>query len=217
MRQKTCSVSQRRLHSYTPLDNFGTFSSTCLPTTVATLHALFGPNSVLTLARDFLVKDGYDKDTAFNLSLQEMAGSLEEHGKTLHGYGLPEPTVHGTEVSFEHRRWADLLPSMAENCDVAFSKFNSQQHQIFLDIDHAVVENRPLQAFVDGPAGTGKTFLINACCNRTRTRHKIVLATATSGFAAQLFLGGRTTHATFKVCIHFPTITRPSDFCPGPC
>lgn len=30
----------------------------------------------LDFARDFLVKDGYDKDTGFNLSLQEMAGSL---------------------------------------------------------------------------------------------------------------------------------------------
>ena len=61
--------------------------------------------------------------------------------------------------------------------------------------------------FVNGAAGTGKTFLTCACCNCARSRQKIVLATATSAFAAQLYPGGRTTHATFKVSIPLLTYT----------
>lgn len=116
-------------------------------------------------ADDFLLLNGYDEVRACNRTLEEMTMSLEEHGKNLHTYGLPEPDTHGTEVLFELRRWAHLQLSMGEECDDAFSKFNSQQCKIFCLIDCAVVENRPLQGFVDGPSGTGKTFLINVYCN----------------------------------------------------
>ena len=78
-----------------------------------------------------MLLNGYDHVSVCNRTLEEMATSLEEHGKNLHVYGLPEPDTHGTEVLFEMRRWAHLLHSMGEKCDDAFSKFNSQQREIF--------------------------------------------------------------------------------------
>ena len=56
-----------------------------------------------------------------------------------------------------------------------------------------------LLLFIDGKAGVGKTFLINAMCDKLRSINTITLPTATSTYAAQLYCGGRTTHSTFKM------------------
>ena len=57
----------------------------------------------------------------------------------------------------------------------------------------------PLTLFIDGKAGRGKTFLVNTLCDWVRGQGHVVLPTATSAFAAQLYEGGRTTHSIFKV------------------
>ncbi|KAG6705847.1 hypothetical protein I3842_07G198300, partial [Carya illinoinensis] len=50
-----------------------------------------------------------------------------------------------------------------------------------------------------GPAGTGKTFLYRALLAEIRSKNMIELATASSGVAASILLGGRTTHSRFKI------------------
>jgi ATP-dependent DNA helicase PIF1 len=54
---------------------------------------------------------------------------------------------------------------------------------------------------VDGPGGTGKTFLYKALLAKVRSRGLIVIATATSGIAASILPGGRTAHSRFKISI----------------
>ena len=53
--------------------------------------------------------------------------------------------------------------------------------------------------FVDGPGGTGKTYLYRALLARVRGQKKIAVATATSGVAASIMPGGRTAHSRFKI------------------
>ena len=53
--------------------------------------------------------------------------------------------------------------------------------------------------FVDGPGGTGKTFLYKALLARVRSKGKIAIATATSGVAASIMPEGRTAHSRFKI------------------
>ncbi len=55
--------------------------------------------------------------------------------------------------------------------------------------------------FVDGPGGTGKTFLYNLLLGHMRVRGGIALAVASSGIAALLMEGGRTAHSRFKIPI----------------
>ena len=53
---------------------------------------------------------------------------------------------------------------------------------------------------MDAPGGTGKTFLINFILAKIRSEGKIALATASSGIAATLLIGGgHTLHSTFKI------------------
>ena len=53
--------------------------------------------------------------------------------------------------------------------------------------------------FIDGPGGTGKTFLYCALYAKVRLLNKIVLPTATSGIAASNMPTGRTAHSRFKI------------------
>ena len=53
--------------------------------------------------------------------------------------------------------------------------------------------------FVDGPGGTGKTYLYRALVATIRSQKKITLATTTSSVAASIMPGGRTAHSRFKI------------------
>ncbi|KAL8153385.1 hypothetical protein V2J09_011145, partial [Rumex salicifolius] len=55
--------------------------------------------------------------------------------------------------------------------------------------------------FIYGVGGTGKTFVYQAIMARIRAERNIVLAVASSGIAALLLLGGRTTHSRFVIPI----------------
>ena len=66
-------------------------------------------------------------------------------------------------------------------------------------IDNPNAENKGF--FVDGPGGTGKTFLYNTLLAKIRSRGEIALAMASSGIAALLLEGGRTVHSRLKVPI----------------
>lgn len=53
--------------------------------------------------------------------------------------------------------------------------------------------------FIDGLGGTGKTYLYRVVLAFIRSAGYIALATATSGIAATILAGGRTTHSRFKI------------------
>ena len=54
---------------------------------------------------------------------------------------------------------------------------------------------------MDGPGGTGKTYLYRALLAKVRSMDLIAVATATSGMAASIMPGGRTAHSRFKIPI----------------
>ncbi|POS82139.1 hypothetical protein EPUL_005526, partial [Erysiphe pulchra] len=58
---------------------------------------------------------------------------------------------------------------------------------------------RPNTFFIQGPAGTGKTFLYNTICSKYRSEGKIVLCVASSGIASLLLPNGRTAHSMFRI------------------
>ncbi|GAA0185859.1 hypothetical protein LIER_33147 [Lithospermum erythrorhizon] len=55
--------------------------------------------------------------------------------------------------------------------------------------------------FVDGPGGTGKSFLYRVLLAHIRSLGKIAIVVATSGITASAFPGGRTAHSRFKIPI----------------
>ena len=153
------------------------------------------------ISEDFQIFNGGNWNLAFSSALLEIAGHLREYGKEPQDYGLPQPNYIGNEVVAEIQRWSSDIPQLLYAADQALMLFNPEQRIIFEVVWDAVQQNIPLCLFIDGKAGRGKTYLVNALCSQVRGHEKIVLATATSAFAAQLYPGGRTTHSTFKVSI----------------
>ncbi|KAH8144382.1 uncharacterized protein LAJ45_11628 [Morchella importuna] len=89
----------------------------------------------------------------------------------------------------------------AASLQLRIPMLNTDQLQCFNTITHSVEERSSALFFIQGPAGTGKTFLYNVICNHLRSQGKIVLCVASSGIAAQLLPGGRTSHSRFKIPI----------------
>jgi ATP-dependent DNA helicase PIF1 len=61
------------------------------------------------------------------------------------------------------------------------------------------VANAPRLFVLQGPGGTGKTFVENNLLAKIRSLGKIALAVASSRIAAILLSGGRTAHSRFKL------------------
>ncbi|KAL0284781.1 UNVERIFIED_CONTAM: ATP-dependent DNA helicase PIF6 [Sesamum angustifolium] len=85
-------------------------------------------------------------------------------------------------------------------------------------ISEAIRQKHSAIFFVDGPGGTGKTFLYRTLLANFRNDGCIILATATSGIAANLLPGGRTAHSKFKIPIKFEPMamchfSKQSDLC----
>jgi hypothetical protein len=146
---------------------------------------------------DFLLQYNGDEQIASSNALQHISQQLEEHGFSLTDFGLPEPHTYDDEILHELLRWNNR-DALREGAHTAYHRFNLEQRDIYDTVMHHILCNRGLRLYIDGKAGRGKTFLVSALCNATRSLGKIVLATATSAFAAQLYPGGRTTHSTFK-------------------
>ena len=151
------------------------------------------------MAHNFTLQLGLNVELGLNRALEDLNKSLEEHGKSLSFYGLPDPITFTVEVRHELERWGRDPIGLRDRVATAIALMTHEQHFIYHRIMSAVLEKQSLLAFVDGKAGRGKTFLINAICTKIRSLGRIVIPTATAAFAAQLYPGGRTTHSAFKV------------------
>ncbi|OMO79395.1 hypothetical protein CCACVL1_13702 [Corchorus capsularis] len=135
-----------------------------------------------------------------NRLLQDLNSLFIYHGKRLTNYDLPRisgnisyrndmPKIIEDELSV-HTPPEDL---------VAVQKLNTDQQHAYDKIISVVNQGKGGFFFIDGPGGTGKTFLYRTILATIRNEGLIVLATATSGIAATLLPGGRTTHSRFKL------------------
>ncbi|KAH9540622.1 hypothetical protein CY35_14G015100 [Sphagnum magellanicum] len=75
-------------------------------------------------------------------------------------------------------------------------QLNPEQRAVYENV--MVTVNR-LAFFVDGLGGTGKTFLCSCLLSTVRAQGRVAVAVASSGIAALLLDGGRTTHSRFKI------------------
>ena len=128
---------------------------------------------------------------------------LADLNHTLTTFGMPLPQLNwdanrgNTLIAAE--QGYDLQIEEQEK-DRYMSALNPDQTRAFQTIVTAIDED-PDHAhfFLQGPAGTGKTFLYSALCHYYRAQGCIVLCVASSGIAALLLPGGQTSHSRFKI------------------
>ena len=119
-----------------------------------------------TFALDYTLQNNNALDIGLDHVLQEIVQCLEEYGKTLSGYGLLELMSYGCEVEHELAKWALDHDGLSLQADAAADTFNPEQRLIYDEIIAAVIEGQPLQIFINGKAGTGKTYLVQTICNK---------------------------------------------------
>ncbi|XP_027155620.1 uncharacterized protein LOC113755986 [Coffea eugenioides] len=79
------------------------------------------------------------------------------------------------------------------------SQLNAEQRCACDLVLQSVFSSEGKAYFVDGPGGTGKTFLYRSLLATLRSQGYIAIAVATSGVAASILPGGRTAHSRFKI------------------
>jgi hypothetical protein len=91
---------------------------------------------------------------------------------------------------------------LAERATIREAQLNDDQRNAYTRIRNALRDDPDsARFFLNGPGGTGKTFLYSTLCDRLRSEGKIVVCVASTGIAAQLLPGGRTAHKRFKIPI----------------
>ncbi|KAH0614326.1 uncharacterized protein H6S33_006212 [Morchella sextelata] len=143
-------------------------------------------------------------DAHLDYGLYLISQILADSNRTLNDFGLPLYIVDwnrtgGNEMIASELRY-DMVAEAA-SLQLRIAQLNSDQLECFNTITHSIEEAASALFFIQGPAGTGKTFLYNVICNHFRSQGKIVLCVASSGIAAQLLPGGRTSHSRFKIPI----------------
>ena len=118
---------------------------------------------------------------------------------------MPSPIIvrgqdNGNPLLAEEYYYNTELQGVLYNSLLA--QMNIQQGYCFDKIVAALDQPQTARFSIQGPAGTGKTFLYCALCSYIRQQGKIVLCVASSGIAAQLLPGGRTSHSRFKILLH---------------
>ncbi|KAI8559074.1 hypothetical protein RHMOL_Rhmol04G0146700 [Rhododendron molle] len=155
------------------------------------------------MSEDFLRLEGVNEELRLLKTLKSVDMFLESIGKSIKDFDLPAIKSQIVEIgSVEKREALDELAvkNPPEDC-MAPANLNPEQkyaHNIILD---HVNNNRNCSFFIDGPGGSGKTYLYRALLATIRSNGMIALATAASGVAASILPGGRTAHSRFKIPI----------------
>lgn len=144
-----------------------------------------------SLAEDY--RRTYDEDASFNMALLDIDAFFKMHGRSCADFSLPTPTIpqHPTEAPPNCHDEAEKGLQM-------YNQLNVEQRNIVDEILLSVEHGAHQTFFVDGPGGTGKTFVYETLTHTLRGQGKTVLSVAWTGIAAKLLQNGTTAHSAFK-------------------
>lgn len=146
--------------------------------------------------------EAHDRHLDYGLYLIERELQEDEGGKTLVDVGLPLPQYDWDSL-LRHQSASDTVydpQQQASLFEQLSPQMNAGQRAAFQEIASRIADpSRDCIFFVQGPGGTGKSFLWKCLCAHYRAQEKVVLCVASSGIAALVLPGGRTAHSTFKI------------------
>ncbi|PWZ06841.1 ATP-dependent DNA helicase PIF1 [Zea mays] len=174
---------------------FATILVYCEPSDVAVLWQKHKDS----MSEDYQHKS-QNKTHVEQMVLIDIRNMLQSMGKDIKTFPLPpmidayDDAIGTTREVYEE----ESIQPTAE--DVALKdSLNKEQRAAYDKIMSAVDTDQGGLFFVDGPGGTGKTYLYRVLLATLRNQGKIAVATATSGIAASIMPGGRTAHSRFKI------------------
>jgi len=162
------------------------------------------------LAADFS-RTALSTENGLQATLHDLDQRLHSVGKCIADFQLPEYPDYDPE-EFKNRALRQAMDfDPATEADLAAERvprLSDEQQAVFHAVMSAVTapaaNPRGNGFYVDGPGGSGKTFLYEALIHSVRGKGMISLACAISGIAAQLLPGGTTAHSLFGLPIDMP-------------
>ncbi|XP_074282556.1 uncharacterized protein LOC141607096 [Silene latifolia] len=162
--------------------------------------AEFWEKYYISLSDDFRKQHPGDPAKVLQLTAGKVEQFLEGMGKTFTQFGLDHLHFEQQAILQCTRDISDALNAPVPLLHLASRKqLNVKQRTAYKAIIEHVKAAKGGAFFIDGPGGTGKTFLYGALYAKVRTMGQICLPTATSGIAASNLPTGRTTHSRFKI------------------
>ncbi|UYV80593.1 hypothetical protein LAZ67_19000888 [Cordylochernes scorpioides] len=157
------------------------------------------PVSLWTKYKGYLSED-FSRATsdaaAEQMTLREIEFQLRENRLSCHHYGLPAPLTPLLDSGEDH---LDVNAELQIGTEMYRSLTPDQKSIVDTIVDSLNVNPRCF--FIDGPGGTGKTYVYNTLIHCVRAVGKIVIPLASTGIAATLLSGGQTVHSRFKLPI----------------
>ncbi|KAH3731467.1 ATP-dependent DNA helicase pif1 [Pelomyxa schiedti] len=175
----------------------------------APIAALFETHRVL-LASDLatnLIGTVDDVTERTNLADRHLRRILWEifasYGKSILSYGLPEPDEldeHG-HTELEREQHSDDLRQLHNFVTETRECLSEEQTQIAAHILQAASADHTTAHcfFIQAKAGCGKTFLARYLLSSLRLEHQVVIACASTAFAARQYERGGTAHMVFGI------------------
>jgi DNA replication protein DnaC len=122
--------------------------------------------------------------------------------KDIRDYGLPELDDQDPEQGYHNREVREQYYLGVNDSDLSYvQNLNPEQLSSYTEIIDHVINRKGRVFFVDGPGGTGKTFLYMCLIATVHLDGLIAVVIATSRIAASIMSGGRTAHLVFKIPI----------------
>ncbi|GBN96392.1 hypothetical protein AVEN_7481-1 [Araneus ventricosus] len=148
-----------------------------------------------SLSEDFVHR--YSEETGPFYALAELNELLKSYGLNLRKVNLPSVDLQCDLFRLSY----DAIEEQSK-ANANIEKLNSEQRYAVYKVLHAIYEyqtDMPKCFFLDGPAGTGKTFVYSTLLHAVRGKGDQAIAVASTGIAATLLSGGRTAHSIFKI------------------
>ena len=159
-----------------------------------------------SLAEDFARKK--PEEVARDLALQDIQATLQKQGRKNSDFdGLPDP------AEFDRDLWLNADLDEELNFDPVHERHEAEklraamytgQAMAFDAVANALKSGKGGIFFVDGPGGTGKSFLFQAIIHHARGKGKLPIACAWSGIAATMLPNGRTVSSRFALPVPLP-------------
>ncbi|UYV67927.1 hypothetical protein LAZ67_5002522 [Cordylochernes scorpioides] len=143
------------------------------------------------------INNSISHESCESFAMREVQNILVLHGRSFKEFDLPEPASHLPCLIEDYDEAYEL--SMAAEMRETLNDGQRAAYNVIIDALEDLESRTPKCFFIDGPGGSGKTFLYELLMHHVRGFNDVVLPSATTGIAANLLTGGRTMHSFYGI------------------
>lgn len=149
------------------------------------------------LSADFAAR--HNEAEAIRRTLEDISRYLHSQGASLTHLGLPEPARVERQINLELDVFAQFYDVLQVRSQQAYGMLNQEQRLVYDSVMGSIPTGDCY--FFNGKAGRGKTFLVNAICDRIRGEGYIACIIGFTALSVTLYERGRTAHLMFGILV----------------